>query len=549
MDPQPLCCWHTEQISPHHCPNFRAGDEALLFDRKSRFLKRCLECHLFVEDLQNLRQGQSAGDLAELFPFAIEELLTLRAENQLLEQKLRGLDQRSTFLREVDQVLQSSVERDEVISMVLTAVTAGKGLALNRAILLLVDRDSQTLTGHLAVGPRDRDEAGRIWHEVSSDDLSLREMAQKLREEKFESERHRWQELLTQLSVPMSDKDHLFIKVLNDKQSCHILDLSREADITPQQISALGVKELLLVPLIRQQRRVGLLLADNLINQYPLTRDHLEALETFAAPVASAIERSALHERLQEELEHSTAVNRRLKEQQEQMVRMEKMALIGKLTADVAHSIRNPLTVIGGYARSLARKAGTDDPRRETLEIMARESRRLEEALREILIYAETRHPTFDDWDINQLLTAVYAGLQEDLQLSAARLDLNLAPDLPSVRIDYRQLHHCLRSILHLLLAAAGEESNLHAVTRQAGEQVCITLSGDRLDPLQLPESSSTAPDLKGESTGIGLALCARALEGQNSSLQIETPQPDQLQLIITIPVSKEEQHGSHPDS
>lgn len=520
-----------------------------MFDRKERFLKRCLECHLFVEDLQSLGDGQAAGDLAELFPYAIEELLTLRADKQRLEQKLMNLDQRSLFLREVDQVLQNSIERDEVISMVLTAVTAGKGLALNRAILLLVDRDTQVLTGHLAVGPRDRDEAGRIWHEVSSDDLSLREMAQTLREEKLESERHRWQELLEQISVPMADKNHLFIRVMNDKESCHIHDLSQEPDIAPHQVEALGVKELLLVPLIRQQRRVGLLLADNLINQQPLTLDHLDALETFAAPVAYAIERAALYERLQEELHRSTDANRRLKEQQGQIVRMEKMALVGKLTADVAHSIRNPLTIIGGYARSLARKAEADDPQRETLEIMARESRRLEEALREILVYAEARHPTFDNWDINQLLTAVYAGLQEDLQLCAARLNLDLAQDLPAVRIDYKQLQHCLRSILHLLLGAATQESNLQAVTSQKNEQIHITLSGDRLDPLQLPECSSTAPDLKGQTTGLGLALCARALEGQNSTLQVETPQPDQLQIIIAIPASKEDHYVSHPDS
>ena len=89
---------------------------------------------------------------------------------------------------------------DEVIAMALTAVTAGKGFGLNRAILLLVDKDRQNLKGYFAVGPRSLEEAARIWKEVEEQDLPLREMARLFFEQKMNAERERFSDLLSVLS-------------------------------------------------------------------------------------------------------------------------------------------------------------------------------------------------------------------------------------------------------------------------------------------------------------------------------------------------------------
>jgi len=74
----------------------------------------------------------------------------------------------------------------------------------------------------------------------------------------------------------------------------------------------------------------------------------MRSLETFTFTVAFAIERAALYDRLQVELNRVTEASNKLKEQQELIVRMEKMALVGRITSSIAHSIRNPLMIIGG---------------------------------------------------------------------------------------------------------------------------------------------------------------------------------------------------------
>jgi signal transduction histidine kinase len=149
-----------------------------------------------------------------------------------------------------------------------------------------------------------------------------------------------------------------------------------------------------------------------------------------------------------------TEANKRLKEQQQLIVRMEKMALVGKITANISHSIRNPLTIIGGFARTLIKSTPPGDPKRQFIESIVREARRLEEVLQEVLNYSESQHPTFDLWDVNELIATVYTGLHDDLELSGVVCRLDFAAGLPLVRIDYKKISYCLRSLIRNALEA-----------------------------------------------------------------------------------------------
>ncbi|BCR06415.1 histidine kinase [Desulfuromonas versatilis] len=521
MDPS--CCWNKEQIAVEECPYIQGWDQQLLLNRKRRFLLRCIECPRFLEDLRAMN-GQLDG-LAGLFPYAIEELLALKMELQSLRSLNETRSREIKFLHEVSLVLQTSVDMDEVIAMALTAVTAGQGFGLNRAILLLVDKERQNLKGYFAVGPRRREEAGRIWQEIAERDLTLRELARHFFEEKMAAERERFRDLLELLSVPLSDNGHLFVRTLNELTSRHITDLLREPHLTREQAEALGVRELILVPLISKNRRIGLLLADNIINGRPISGEDLQSLETFALPVSFAIERASLYERLQEELERLTDANRRLQEQQEQILRMEKMALVGKIASNIAHSIRNPLTIIGGFARSLIKTTPEDDQKRRYIESIVRETRRLEAVLQEVLSYSESLHPTLDLWDVNQLVTGVYAGMQEDFKLARVTFQLDLEPNLPLVHIDYKQMAYCLRSILNNALEAMPGGGLLEIATRRVDDQLHLTLkdSGSGMSAETL--RSITAPffSTKDQGSGLGLSLCARILEGHGAELGVES--------------------------
>lgn len=542
---EPRCCCCREDISPEDCPYLRGGEAELLFNRKLRFLQRCLECPRFLE---NLRAGAHNGcdGLAELFPYAVEELLAQRTQLRAMAAQVEARNREIKFLHEVSLVLQTSVEMDEVIAMALTAVTAGKGFGLNRAVLLLVDKERQNLRGHFAVGPRQAEDAARIWREIEEQDFTLREMARLFFEQKMAAEKERFRDLLEVLSVPLSRSDHLFVRILNEQISRHVTDLFGEPGIDRQQAEALGVGELILVPLVSKNRRIGLLLADNCINRRPIGDADLYSLETFALPVAFAIERAALYERLREELTKLNEANRRLKEQQEQILRMERMALVGKITASIAHSIRNPLTIIGGFARTLIRATPPEDAKRRHIESIVREARRLEEALQEVLNYAESLHPTFDRWDVNQLVAEIYAGLREDFDLGRIECRLDLDPELPQAWIDYKKIAYCLRSLIRQVLESLPPQGRmLIRTTGGDGElRIVVAAPGVSVTPEAL-WSSALPPLGAGEKeSSLGLSLCARILEEHGAALDIHHDPQTETTFTIRLNLPKEETHG-----
>jgi hypothetical protein len=541
---EPSCCCCREHLSPEDCPYLREGDEELLFNRRKRFLQRCLECPRFLENMRANHDG--CAGLAELIPYAVEEVLALRAQNRTSAAQVEARSREVKFLHEVSLVLQTSVDMEEVIAMALTAVTAGKGFGLNRAILLLVDKERQHLKGHFAVGPRSAQDAARIWQEVEEQDLPLREMARLFFEQKMSAERERFRDLLEILTTPLGDLDHPFVRTLNDQLSRHVANLAEEPGIGREQAAALGVNELLLVPLVSKNRRIGLLLADNIINRRPIGEEDLTSLETFALPVSFAIERAALYERLQEELTKVTEANRRLKEQQEQIVRMEKMALVGKITANIAHSIRNPLTIIGGFARTLIKSTPPGDAKRQFIESIIRESRRLEEVLQEVLNYSESLHPTFDLWDVNQLIAGVYAGLNEDLELGGIVCRLDFAAGLPLVRVDYKKISYCLRSLIRNAIEAMPAGGAMEIRTRRRENELLIILTDSGHGMTAETMHSVTLPFFtsRDDGSGLGLPLCARILDEHGARLDITSEEGVGTIITIILNIPTEETHG-----
>ncbi len=538
------CCWNKEAINADECRLLRPGDEELLFNRKKRFLSRCVECPCFIEDLR--QRNDECDGLPGLFSYTIEELLAQRTEIRSLTSQAQSRNREIRFFHEVGQVLQTSVDIDEVISMALTAITSGKGFGLNRAILLLVDKERQHLKGHIAVGPRSREEAGRIWHEIEEHDYSLNDMGQIFFKKKMPAEKEKFRDLLEILSVPMSRNEHLFITTLNEQKTRHIKNLYQVPGIDLWQAENLGGGELLMVPLISKNRRIGLLLADNIINGRPITAEDVQSIETFSLPVSFAIERAGLYERLQEELAKVTAANIQLREQQELILRMEKMALVGKIASNIAHTIRNPLTIIGGFARNLMKNTPQEDAKHSYIESIVRETRRLEEVLEEVLSYSESLHPTFDWWDVNHLITAVFAGLRDDLQMSHISCRFNLEPNLPKAKLDYKKISYCLRSLATNAIEAMSDGGQIQIQSALCDNEIHITLTdtGPGMNAETIRAVTTPFFSTKESGSGLGLPLCARILEEHGTTLDIVSTEGQGTTFTIRLNISREDEHG-----
>lgn len=515
------CCWSRDHIEADHCPYVGEGEEDLLSSQRRRIVEKCVECPRFKNDLARMK---GAGyPLSDVLPFILTEFQEQKAQMGAMLSFLNSRTREIKFLREVGLVLQTSIDLDEVLSIAMTAITAGKGFGMNRAFLLMTDKERRNIRGYLGVGPRDYEEAWRTWEDISRSNFTLRQLARDFQKTKLTSEKVKFHDILQKLTVPLADQGHIFNRALRGKKPILVENALNNPDLDRGLARILGVDTFLVMPLISRNRRIGVIIADNCITHKPITLQDMQSLETFAFPVAFALERASLYERLQEEVAKQKAANLKLREQQELIVKMEKMALVGKITSSIAHSIRNPLMVIGGFARTLLKGSAADDEKRSYLESIVRETRQLEEVLSEVLDYSESLFPVTDYWDLNELVVKAMGELEGVMQGAGVACRMELAPDLPVVRIDYKQISYCLKTITTTALSAMELGGELHVESLKDGEGVLLRVTDDGKALSETAQEALTTPFFQTQELGegVGLSLCKSILERQGNTLTI----------------------------
>jgi signal transduction histidine kinase len=535
------CCWTKEEIAPEECPYIAEGEEELYTLRRRRVVEKCLECPRFAADLEKVREA--GFPLADILPLVMTEYHSQKSQVQAMASFLTSKTREIKFLHELSLVLQTSLDLDEVLSVAMTAITAGKGFGMNRAFLLMTDKERQFLRGYLGVGPRNYEEAWQIWQEIGQNNPTLREMARNFQKTKLSSEKVKFHDILQQISVPLRDQKHILNRALRDRKPILVEDAFHNPDVDPQLAKALGVDSFLVMPLISRNRRIGVLIADNCITHKPITPQDLQSMETFAFPVAFALERASLYERLQEEIGKLTAANEKLKDQQALIVKMEKMALVGRITSSIAHSIRNPLMIIGGFARSLLKNVAANDDKRELLETIVREAKQLEDALEDVLNYSDSLYPTRDWWDVNQLVTGVYQELREKLAQKDIAGTLQLAAEMLPVYVDYRQIAYCVKTMLNTSAEFMPEGGELTIRSWQEGDAAVVSIADTGVALTREALEALTTPFSETQDLGIGLGLplCKAILEKNGISFFLESS-PGGTTYTIRLPLHKEDE-------
>lgn len=347
-------------------------------------------------------------------------------------------------LTDVAEALSSSLDLAQILKMILTGATASQGLGFNRAFLFLYDDTRDSLIGHLAVGPSTPEEAGHIWRSLDSMRLTLGEL---LDAEDEPSESDPITHLIKDLTLELRDGS----AVSEVCKSQTWVNLNNEAEIdkdTAEYLDRLGTRSVALVPMVSKGHLMGLLVADNKITSTPIADSDVEMLQTLANNAAVAMERARLYDSQFAKTRELQRVNQLLADSQEQIIKIEKMSVIGQLTSAVAHELRNPLTVIGGFA-NLMLQSNVQDDQREYLDIIASETKRTEGALHELLDFHRASKRDSRELDFVELVG-------QSLQLLVGRLNqvnITLKTHTDQLRVygNYDQLSHAVFQFLQLI--------------------------------------------------------------------------------------------------
>src|SRR3989338_4482180 len=90
-----------------------------------------------------------------------------------LRHDFERIEREFVMLYEISNAMRTTLKLDQVLYIILTALTAHDGLGFNRALLFLVNEKENVLEGVMGIGPHSAEEAGKIWHAISQMKMTL----------------------------------------------------------------------------------------------------------------------------------------------------------------------------------------------------------------------------------------------------------------------------------------------------------------------------------------------------------------------------------------
>jgi two-component system NtrC family sensor kinase len=253
---------------------------------------------------------------------------------------------------------------------------------------------------------------------------------------------------------------------------------------------------------------------------------------------------NAWNRTLEERVEQKT---RELSGAQEEMLRVERMASIGKLAAVVAHEINNPLAGILTYAKLLKKRLSREpQPNAENismLDLMESESRRCGEIVKNLMTFGRPTSMNREPCDLNAVIDRCVRLVQHQLELKSIELHLNLNKDLPSVRCDQGQIEQVILALVINAIDALPTGGNLSLTTRMGpnGEAFQIEVRDDGVgmprDVLAKMFEPFFTTKEHGRGLGLGLAISRNIVDRHGGRIEVASEPGHGTTFTITLPL------------
>ncbi len=219
-----------------------------------------------------------------------------------------------------------------------------------------------------------------------------------------------------------------------------------------------------------------------------------------------------------------------LDRQRAELRRAERLAAVGRISAQITHEIRNPLNAIGLNAELLAEEIAGLGPNageaRALVAAISREVDRLNGVAEEYLRFARAPRASDDRQDLGELLGQLLDFLAPELTAARVAVRRVFAPDLPLVRGDEGRLRAVFLNLLRNsreAMPAGGEITVITRKTEPGAVEIRVEDTGGGIPPDDLTRVFEPFYSTKERGTGLGLAFTQQVIEEHGGSIRCES--------------------------
>lgn len=235
-----------------------------------------------------------------------------------------------------------------------------------------------------------------------------------------------------------------------------------------------------------------------------------------------------------------------IKAMEKQVKQAEKMATIGAMAAGIAHEFRNPLAAISGAAQILQEEQPVTSASRRLIDIVSRESDRLDNTVGEFLLFSKPAEPIKEWFPIHVAVTETIRTLaQGQLFNKKCRTTNNVANNI-ATWADPNQFKRILLNLIANASQALGERAGeiviaaaeqKNAATGKEESIITVTDNGPGIDDQILPDIFTPFFTTKESGTGLGLAIVGQLVESHGGRITVTTKPGEKTEFTIALPL------------
>jgi two-component system sensor histidine kinase PilS (NtrC family) len=229
-----------------------------------------------------------------------------------------------------------------------------------------------------------------------------------------------------------------------------------------------------------------------------------------------------------------------LRDMEDKLRASEKLSAIGRMAASIAHEVRNPLASMSGSIQILKKDLDLDGEDLHLMDIVLKETQRLNDLVGNFLDYARPPAPRFEDVD----LRGIVSDTVNLLGPVAAADEITLEADLPAepviLSVDISQMRQI---IMNLVKNAADAVSSGGRITVSVGKDengegsvLAVTDDGQGIPDEVLPEIFEPFMTTKGDGTGLGLAIVYQLVQIHKGTIDVRTREGKGTTVSVQLP-------------
>ena len=234
-----------------------------------------------------------------------------------------------------------------------------------------------------------------------------------------------------------------------------------------------------------------------------------------------------------------------IKQMERRVRQADRLATIGRLAANIAHEIRNPLGALSGAIEQLARELPLDDTRERLMQIVLRESDRLNRIIGEFLEYARPTPLQREAVNLAELLDEAVLLLERDPLSANVKIVREYGPEIPA-RVDAHQLRQALWNLsLNAVQAmpGGGELTVGARLLNRAGSRVEVWVSdtGEGIGSGDLPHIFEPFFSTRPDGSGLGLAMVHRVVQDHGGEVEVRSAPGAGTTFTLSLPAALNE--------